>query len=93
MDTAKRTPNLFDLQSEVENLQKNLASSNELLDQIMKGLNDYLSAKCLLFPRFFFLSNDELLSILSQVRGGQTAGNFNTKRSDYSSHHSQFLQP
>ena len=68
MDTAKRTPNLFDLQSEVENLQKNLASSNELLDQIMKGLNDYLSAKCLLFPRFFFLSNDELLSILSQAR-------------------------
>jgi dynein heavy chain len=68
MDTAKRTPNLFDLQSEVENLQKNLNSSNEMLDQIMKGLNDYLSAKCLQFPRFFFLSNDELLSILSQTK-------------------------
>jgi dynein heavy chain len=67
LNAVNEDPNMLNV-SDIEGLLANFISANKRLDVIQKSLNDYLETKRLAFPRFYFLSNDELLMILSQTK-------------------------
>jgi dynein heavy chain len=67
MELTEADPGLLELLDR-ENIKSTFQSHNQTLDLIQKSLNDYLEAKRRVFPRFYFLSNDDLLLILAQTK-------------------------
>ncbi|MCL4419561.1 dynein heavy chain domain-containing protein, partial [Patescibacteria group bacterium] len=63
MTTTSKNPNVVEACSTDNRLQV-LSSVSERLDSCQKSLSDYLDTKRSSFPRFFFISDDELLSVL-----------------------------
>jgi len=50
----------------VPGLLETMSEMSERLEEILKALDMYLETKRQIFPRFYFLSNDDVLEILGQ---------------------------
>ena len=70
MTKTHRNPSILETCAS-DGLLRRFQSNNKMLEEIQKCLEDYLETKRSAFPRFYFLSNDELLQILSQTRNPQ----------------------
>ena len=67
ISAAKKNPKVVDF-CDNEKLLARFREGVMYLDQVQKGLNQYLETKRDVFPRFYFLSNDDLLTILSESK-------------------------
>ncbi|XP_061839883.1 dynein axonemal heavy chain 6 isoform X3 [Nerophis lumbriciformis] len=70
MAKVKKMPNALKAATQPD-LLETFQENNVFLEKIQKCLEDYLESKRVIFPRFYFLSNDELLKILAQTRNPQ----------------------
>ncbi|PBJ72155.1 dynein heavy chain [Trypanosoma cruzi cruzi] len=68
MGTVNHQPNVLEFCIGTSKLLESLRESNRILEEVQHGLNDYLAEKRQTFPRFYFLSDEELLEILSQSK-------------------------
>jgi dynein heavy chain len=67
MNQCKEAPMILDNCSK-EGLKDSFIEMNKNLEIVQKGLSEYLERKRSNFARFYFLSDDDLLEILSQTK-------------------------
>jgi len=70
MEDIKEYPCILDL-ADKEGIYNQFVECNRDLDKINRSLEDYLEEKRLIFARFFFLANEDLLQILAQTKEPQ----------------------
>tara|TARA_B110000208_G_scaffold3481_2_gene4695 strand:- start:71 stop:7927 length:7857 start_codon:yes stop_codon:yes gene_type:complete len=68
MRKCNSNPSVIDSVAEGDKNLRFFRNANMELDSVRKALEEYLGTKRAAFPRFYFLSNDQLLEILSQTR-------------------------
>ena len=68
MNSVKSNPVVYDFCIAHSKLLDTLTTGNETLDSIFKSLSEYLMLKRRAFPRFYFLSNEEFITMLSNSR-------------------------
>lgn len=64
INEAKEDPSILN-NCTIDGLREKFIEANKNLEIVHKGLTEYLEKKRSAFSRFFFLSDDELLEILS----------------------------
>lgn len=64
MDATFRNPNIYACCILTDTKLQDLRNLSGDLDKCQKSLSEYLDSKRNIFPRFYFISDDELLSIL-----------------------------
>lgn len=64
MENTYKTPNVYACCVVYENRLTELKTLSDELDKRQKSLSDYLDRKRNIFARFYFLSDEDLLSIL-----------------------------
>ena len=71
--------------------KETLTTCSQYLSQLSKALEDHLETKRIAFPRFYFLSTEDLLDILSQNRNPKYVVSFvkkNKQKKQKTSHFS-----
>ena len=67
LQTIYDEPGIYDL-AERDSVLPMFQDANKKLERILRSLNEYLEEKRLVFPRFYFLANEDLLMILAQTK-------------------------
>jgi dynein heavy chain len=65
MARTSKDPKCINIVKKAAKTLDDLNHFNDVLDDVQKKLEDYMEMKRRAFPRFYFLSNDELIDILA----------------------------